>query len=85
LKEQENTNHLNEFVTNHKNFSKFIEEITFENYIKNYTNNNNNFDTKMDFAADNNEENALLIKLCKAISNPRVIQLINSLLINDDE
>jgi len=85
LKEQENTNYLNDIVKNQKSFSKFIEEITFENYIKNYTKINNNFDIKMDLAAGNNEENVLLIKLCKAISNPRVIQLINSLLINDDE
>lgn len=85
LKEQENTNYLNDIVTNQKIFSKFIEEITFENYIKNYTKINNNFDIKTDLASDNNEENVLLIKLCKAISNPRVIQLINSLLINDDE
>ncbi len=85
MKEQENTNHLNDIVKNQKIFSKFIEEITFENYIINYTKINNNFDIKMDLAADNNEENVLLIKLCKAISNPRVIQLINSLLINDDE
>ncbi len=85
LKEQENTNYLNDIVKNQKSFSKFIEEITFENYIKNYTKINNNFDIKTDLASDNNEENVLLIKLYKAISNPRVIQLINSLLINDDE
>ena len=69
-------------MKNHKNFSKYIDEISFDNYVRDYTNKDSC--TQMDVLEDDVEENALLIKLSKAISDPRVIQLINSLLINDD-
>ena len=69
-------------MKNHKNFSKYIDGISFDNYVRDYTNKDSC--TQMDVLEDDVEENALLIKLSKAISDPRVIQLINSLLINDD-
>ena len=76
--------YLEKCVQKHEKFYQFINAISFENYIKNYANPIEDADRGEAVPEDPVEENALLFKIAKAISNPKVIQLINSLLSEND-
>jgi hypothetical protein len=65
-------------VKNHENFERFINEISFEEYKDNYT---SMIEVKMEQVNDQDEKFNLLLKISKAISNPLVINTINSLLL----
>jgi hypothetical protein len=65
-------------VKNHENFERFINEISFEEYKDKYT---SMIEVKMEQGNDQDEKFNLLLKISKAISNPLVINTINSLLL----
>ena len=65
-------------VKNHENFERFINEISFEEYKDNYT---SMIEVKMEQVNDQDEKLNLLLKISKAISNPLVINTINSSLL----
>jgi hypothetical protein len=65
-------------VKNHENFERFINEISFEEYKDKYT---SMIEVKMEQGNDQDEKFNLLLKISKAISNPLVINTINSSLL----
>jgi hypothetical protein len=70
-------------IANHKNFHSFVEIISFEDYLKNFTNFDSN--KKSSSTKENNEEDIqyLLKSLTESASSPDVISLIvNNLLGN---
>ena len=68
-------------IANHKNFHSFVEIISFEDYLKNFT----NFDSSKKSSSTKEEEDSqyLLKSLTESASSPDVISLIvNNLLGN---
>ncbi len=71
-------------IANHKNFHSFVEIISFEDYLKNFTNFDSNKKSYSSTKVNNEEDIQYLLKsLTESASSPDVISLIvNNLLGN---
>jgi hypothetical protein len=96
----EETEDLRMKLKNHANFSHFLQPISFENYLNSYTTSseinmkeeenegsvNSLLTHSTQFLLNNstNENIAIILKLTKALTNPLTINLIYSLLNQND-
>jgi hypothetical protein len=80
-------------LKSHKNFVKFVHNYSFDDYLNNYTlfqNGKSNgsadhSDNDVEILDEKEENFRILLKLSKALANPRTIELISSILVNDTD
>ena len=76
--ENYNYEYFHTFLINHKNFSAYINEENFDNYLSKYTTKNKNTTN-----SENKEHFNIIFQLAKAVSDNKVIELIGQLLTNE--